>query len=194
MKSKNLLLTLALSLSTSILFAQGFQLGIKGGADIQKISGVSFNEEFAYGYHLGGFAQISINKKLSIQPELYYSAASMNKASNFDTLYTSVDPKKIKFGYINIPILLNIKPGKKLAIQVGPQYGILSNTNLSVKANAENAFKKGDFSMLAGFQLYFNKIRVYGRYQIGLTNINDASSQEKWKSQTVHLGVGLRII
>jgi hypothetical protein len=118
----------------------------------------------------------------------------MNRGNSLDTIYTNVDLKKIKLDYINIPLILNIKPSKKISIQVGPRYGILANSNLSVKKNAENAFKSGDFSMLAGIQFNFSKIRVYGRYQIGLTDINDATSQEKWKSQTIHVGVGLKII
>jgi hypothetical protein len=181
-------------LFSNVLFAQGFELGIKGGADVQKISGVSFKEEFAYGYHLGAYTEIKLSKTFSIQPELYYSAASMNKGNSLDTLYTSIDPKKIKFGYINIPILLNIKLSDKVKLQVGPRYGILNNTNLSVKANAEKALKMGDFSFVSGIQLQYSKIRVYARYQIGLTNINEISTQEKWKSQSIHIGIGLKII
>jgi hypothetical protein len=181
-------------LLSNVLFAQGFELGIKGGADVQKISGVSFKEEFAYGYHLGAYTEIKLSKTFSIQPELYYSAASMNKGNSFDTLYTSIDPKKIKFGYMNIPILFNIKLSDKVKLQVGPRYGILSNTNLSIKANAEKALKMGDFSFVSGIQLQYSKIKVYARYQIGLTNINEISNKENWKSQSIHIGIGLKII
>jgi hypothetical protein len=192
--SKKITIIAFFVLFSNVLFAQGFELGIKGGADVQKISGVSFKEEFAYGYHLGAYTEIKLSKTFSIQPELYYSAASMNKGNSLDTLYTSIDPKKIKFGYINIPILLNIKLSDKVKLQVGPRYGILNNTNLSVKANAEKALKMGDFSFVSGIQLQYSKIRVYARYQIGLTNINEISTQEKWKSQSIHIGIGLKII
>jgi len=181
-------------LFSNVLFAQGFELGIKGGADVQKISGVSFKEEFAYGYHLGAYTEIKLSKTFSIQPELYYSAASMNKGNSLDTLYTSIDPKKIKFGYINIPILFNIKLSDKVKIQAGPRYGILNNTSLSVKANTEKALKSGDFSFVSGIQLQYSKIKVYARYQIGLTNMNEISNKENWKSQSIHIGIGLKII
>ena len=49
-------------LFSNVLFAQGFELGIKGGADVQQISGVSFKEEFAYGYHLGAYTEIKLSK------------------------------------------------------------------------------------------------------------------------------------
>jgi len=179
---------------SNFVFAQGFELGVKGGADVQQISGVSFRDEFAYGYHLGAYTEIKLSKTFSIQPELYYSAATMNKGNSLDTLYTSIDPKKIKFGYINIPILFNIKLSDKVKLQAGPRYGILNNTNLSVKANTEKAFKSGDFGFVSGIQLQYSKIRVYARYQIGLTNINEISNKENWKSQSIHIGIGLKII
>lgn len=179
---------------SNFVFAQGFELGIKGGTDVQKISGISFNEEFAYGYHFGAYTEIKLSKTFSIQPEFYYSAATMNKGNSFDTLYTSIDPKKIKFGYLNIPLLVNIKLSDKVKLQVGPRYGILSSTNLTVKANAEKALKMGDFSFVSGIQLQFSKIRVYARYQIGLTDINELPNKEQWKNQSIHLGIGLKII
>ena len=188
------MLIVSLIMVSFSVFSQGFELGLKGGADVQKISGVSFNEKFAYGYHFGGYSEIKLSKVFSVQPELYYSAATMNKGNSFDTLYTSIDPKKIKFGYMNIPILINIKLSDKVKLQVGPRYGILSNTNLSVKANAEKAFKSGDFAFVSGIQLKYNKIKVYARYQIGLTNMNEFSNKENWKSQSIHIGIGLKII
>jgi hypothetical protein len=174
--------------------AQRFQLGIKAGADIDKISGASFKNEFAYGYHLGGFANIGLGKKVSLQPELYYSTANMKHDTSLNSIYTSVDPSKIKFGYLNIPILLNIKAGEKLSIIAGPKFGILSNSTLSVKSNAQNAFKNGDLAVVAGLQLNFTGIYIYGRYQVGVTNINDVVDQEKWSRQTIHVGVALKII
>ena len=177
-------------------FSQGFELGIKGGADVQQISGVSFNDEFAYGYHFGGYTEIKLSKTFSLQPEFYYSAATMNKGNSLDTLLYDISTNitKIKFGYLNIPILINIKLSDKVRLQAGPRYGILSNTNLSVKANAENALKSGDFAFVSGIQLKYDKIRVYARYQIGLTNMNEISNKENWKSQSIHIGIGLKII
>ena len=183
-----------LVICSNFVFAQVFELGVKGGTDVQKISGFSFKEKFAYGYHLGAFAEIKLSKTFSIQPEFYYSAATMNKGNSFDTLYTSIDPKKIKFGYLNIPLLINIKLSDKVKLQVGPRYGILSSTNLSIKTDAKKAFKSGDFSLVSGLQFNFSKIRVYARYQIGLTNMNQISDKENWKSQSIHIGIGLKII
>jgi hypothetical protein len=182
-------------LFTNLLYAQKFELGIKGGADVQQISGVSFKKEFAYGYHLGAYSEIKLSKVVSIQPELYYSAAIMKKGNSLDTILYDIraNIKQIKFGYINIPILFNFKLSDKVKLQIGPRYGILSNTNLSVKSNAEKAFKSGDFALISGIQLQFSKVRVYARHQIGLTNMNEISNKENWKNQSIHIGIGLKM-
>jgi hypothetical protein len=175
-------------------FAQSFDLGIKGGSDIQKIQGASFSDKFTFGYHFGLFSSLKLSKKLSVQPEVYYSAVEMDTGANFSTVYNSVGISKLKFGYYNIPVLLNIKPNDHYSIQLGPNYKILNDRNLSLVGNGKKAIKAGDFSILAGVQLYFSSFRIYGRYQIGLTNVNDVGDQAKWKSQTIHIGVALKII
>jgi hypothetical protein len=98
---------------------------------------------------------------------------------------------KVKLNYISIPLLLNIRPTKFITFQVGPQFGILQDKSNSLSNNVQSAFKSGDFSMLAGIQLKLLSFRVYGRYGIGLTNINDIAQQDQWKSRTLQLGIGL---
>ncbi len=194
---KKITIVLMLCIGPLISFSQGLHLGIKAGSDIQKIKGTKISEEFAFGYHLGAFGEINISKTIAIQPEIYYSAVDLNKGTDLDTIYQSLDLNsisKIKFGYFNLPILLNIKPSKRFSIQAGPRFGILSDKNLSVKANASNALKKGDLSMIAGVQLYFSNLRIYGRYQLGLSNINEAVGTENWKSAAIHVGIALKLL
>lgn len=63
MKTK-LLLTAAISIISFSAFSQGFKIGAKGGATMNKITGQTFKEEFSYGYHVGGFATIGLGKKI----------------------------------------------------------------------------------------------------------------------------------
>jgi hypothetical protein len=86
-----------------------------------------------------------------------------------------------------------VKLAEQLVLQIGPKYGVLSNTGLTIRQNAENAIKTGDLSAVAGFTLKISKIRLYARYQIGLNNISELQNQEKWKNQVIHAGLGLQI-
>lgn len=173
--------------------AQGFSFGPKVGANITGISGLQFDKGYEFGYHLGGFAEIMLSEKIGIQPEVLWSQTSLTTASSLPDLYsTSLTAlSKVKLNYISVPLLLNIRPAKFITFQVGPQFGILRDKKNSMANDVQTAFKSGDFSMLAGVQLKILSFRIYGRYGIGLSNINDLSSQDAWKSRTLQLGVGL---
>jgi len=189
MKSKLLTLAIFCLFATIPAFAQ-FKVGVKVGADIHKLDGRSFTDEFSFGYHLGGFAEIDLGKKFSIQPELLFSQVNIDTSSKFSDIYQFDSLTKIQLKYLSIPLLLNFKANKILSFQAGPQYSILMNADNTLVENGKNAFKNGDFSLLAGLQINISSVKVYGRYAVGLSNINDLGSQEKWKNQKVQLGIG----
>lgn len=195
MKFKILFIAVAVILFSSAQ-AQIFHLGIKGGANINKITGESFNQQFTYGYHAGAFAELGFGNKLSIQPEVLFNQISSDTSSQFSKVYSSfaTNVSHIKLTYLSIPILLNYKLSNFLEVQAGPQFGMLLNNNNNLVQNGKAAFKKGDLSMLAGLQIKVGSIRVYGRYAIGLDNINDIDNKDKWKSQSFQIGVGFAIL
>ena len=195
MKKKSLaLLTVALALST-FSFAQGLHLGFKAGANIFKVDGKSFNDEFKFGYNLGAFAEINFNQKWGIQPELLWNQTNYRTADNFDDLYPGgKSDVEGKLNYISIPILLTYRPVKVLSLQAGPQFGILASQDKDLLGETKEAFKSGDFSMLGGAQLNLGALRVGGRYVVGLTDINDLGSKEKWKNQGFQLYLGFAIL
>ncbi|MBC7422207.1 MAG: PorT family protein [Ferruginibacter sp.] len=195
MKSKILSLAVAV-LIFSAAQAQSIHLGIKGGTNINKISGESFNQKFTYGYHLGGFAEIGLGTKWALQPEVLFNEINADTSSQFSKIYTSLpsNVKNVKLRYLSIPILLDYKVSNLFALQAGPQFGILMNHDNSLVQDGKSAFKKGDFSMLAGVQLKIASLRIYGRYAIGLNNINDIDNKDKWKSQSFQLGIGLALL
>lgn len=186
----------AVMVFAAISQAQGLRLGAKVGANLNKISGQSFSDGFDLAYHVGGFLEVDFNKKWGIQPEVLWSQTS-TKRTSFNTLYPNdINPlnneQKIKLDYLSIPILLRYNVGNILTLNVGPQFGILLNQDKTLLQNGESAFKGGDFSMVAGGQLNFKYIRIYGRYNIGLQNINDIDDKDKWTNQQIQLGLGLR--
>lgn len=194
MKKSLVILLVAITASASS-FAQ-FRIGPKLGANIGKIEGKGFDEQYKLGYHLGAFAEIPLGKKFGLQPEILWNQINSDTASNFRQIYTELgnqDLKNPQLNYLSIPLLLTYKPVKVLSLQAGPQFGILLNKDKTFIDNGKEAFKSGDFSMLFGAQLNILRVRVYGRYAIGLNNINDISSQEKWKTTGFQLGVGLAL-
>lgn len=190
------IMLVSLVLLTGILnsaYSQGFHLGFKAGANLFKIDGQAFKEGFNFGYNLGGFAEINISKKLGIQPEVLWSQSSYKTASNLaGTVPELSNITTVKLDYLQIPLLLNLRPSKFFTVQLGPQYSIKINDNLSVLQNGKEAFKNGDFSLLGGVQLNLAAFKVGGRYVVGLNNIGDLPNQGTWKNSGFQLYAGFR--
>lgn len=196
MKAKFFLPLFAALLVSQVLMAQ-FHAGFKLGANINKVDGVSFNDQFRYGYHVGGFAEIDLGKKFFLQPEVLFSHYSTTLDSNYKNIYEDVfssGQTKAKLNYLSIPILLNYKIiGKFLSIQAGPQFSVLIDQNKTLLQNGGKAFSDGEFAMVGGLQVKVSAIRVTGRYVVGLNNINDIDNQDKWKNQAFQLSVGFAL-
>ncbi|MDE3250775.1 MAG: PorT family protein [Bacteroidota bacterium] len=171
-----------------------FQLGVKGGVNITKIDGKSFKDEFNYGYSAGAFATVKISNFIQIQPEVLFNQYNTKADTSFHNVLNVSNLKNVSLNYVSIPLLLNITPAKFISFQAGPQYGILLDQHKNLFENGKDAFSKGDLSLLAGVQLNIGSLRINGRYTVGLANINDATSSDKWKNQGFQLGVGFRII
>jgi hypothetical protein len=187
------------TLIISQVSAQGFHLGIKGGANIGKIDGQSFNQQFKFGYSLGAFAELNFNKTWGIQPELLWNQSNTQTSDNFSILYNGVTQENITLNYLSIPILITVRPIPLLSFQFGPQFGILLSQNKDLFNNGEDAFKEGDISILGGAQLNLGGLRVGARYYAGLTDmglktINGTPNHDTWKNQGFQLYVGFRII
>ncbi len=191
MKTKIISFATMLLIFSLSSFSQGLNFGVKGGASINKITGKSFKEEFTYGYHVGGYVTIGLGKKLSLQPEVLFNQINIDKSSYFSSIYQFNKINNIKLTYLSIPLLLNYNVSNILTLQAGPQFGILMDQDKNILQNGEQAFKNGDFSMIGGLQLKLLKFRVYGRYVIGLSNLDNIGDKDKWKSQSIQLGIGI---
>ena len=192
MKTKIFALAVCL-LTTGAAFSQSFSFGLKAGANLGKISGHAFKDEFSLGYHAGAFATIGLGKKFAIQPEVVFNQINTDTSSNFNDVYHFNHINHIKLHYLSIPVLLNYNLNKFIAFQIGPQFGVLLDQNKDILQNGKDAFKTGNFAMVAGLQLHILKFRIYGRFEGGQTNINNIANSDTWKASAFQLGVGLAL-
>ena len=193
MQTKILACLVAALTLTSVSFAQ-FHVGAKAGVNMTKIDGQSFSESFDYGYHLGGFAEIGLGQKWALQPEVLFNQYNSKTTTEFSDIYQGESLKNVTLNYLSIPILLSYTPSKLLSLQGGAQFGVLMDNSKTLVKNGQEAFKDGDFSLLGGVQLNLGSFKVSGRYFVGLNNINDVDSKDKWRNQGFQLSLGLRII
>ncbi|MBI2729250.1 MAG: PorT family protein [Sphingobacteriales bacterium] len=206
---KNILLTGAFLLLTFALIAQkkkhvhdedeaNLRFGFKGTVNINKLDGTPFKDKFSYNYQLGGFIQWNFSYKLGIQPEVNFAQSSGEISDDntiiYDDLFLDGDQKKARLDYLKIPILLNVDigPSQKVKLQVGPQWAQLLNSKVdSLKNPGLEIFKKGDFSLLGGIWIQLPAVHIGARYEIGLSNINNVTDKDKWKSQALQLFAGI---
>jgi len=182
-------------LTVAFASAQSFKLGVKVGATTYKIDGMSFSDEFKWGYHLGGTAEIMFSPTFGIQPEVLFNQSNTKTGYSFDTLYRSINPgtaKEVKLNYMSIPVLLSWRPSPFITFQAGPQFSILMSKERTLLQDGGEAFKNGSVSILGGVQLNILAFRVYGRYGVGLTNLNNIeNNSDKWKSRGFQFGAAM---
>ena len=193
MKSKLLIFAALLFMGTSA-FSQRFTLGVKGGANLGKLSGQTFKDEFTLGYQIGGFATIPFGDKFGLQPEVLFNQTNLDTASRFSEIYPEFSRMNdIQLNSLTIPIMINYNMNKFMTLQAGPQFGVILDQDKNLLQNGEAAFKSGNFALAGGLQLKISKIRVYGRFVGGLTNIDNVGNKESWKTSSIQLGVGLAL-
>ncbi len=182
----------------AVTTAQTIHIGAKAGANLTKIDGKSFNEEYKIGYQAGAFLDIDFNKNWGIQPEVLFSQSQTRVDSGFKEIYqqfpNSVIGHKAHLNYLSIPVLLRLNAGNLLTLNVGPQFSILTNKDQTLVQNGKNAFKTGDVAAVFGAEINLHALKIYGRYNIGLNNLNDISDQDKWKNKQLQFGIGLKIL
>lgn len=171
--------------------AQKLHLFAKVGPNFTKIDGKEFNEEYKTGFHAGGALEIGLSKSISLQPELLFSEVKTFSASTLGSAFNA--SKEVKLNYMSIPLLLKINATKLLSIHLGPEYSILVSDNKDLLQNGESAFKSGNLSLIGGVQLNLSNINIYGRYNVGLSSIEDAPNTDKWKSQQIQLGLAFKV-
>ena len=176
-----------------------FRFGAKGGVNINKISGKSYESGFNYNFQAGVFLQFNISNRFGIQPEVNFvqsqSAFTKDATDIYDDLFLDGSQKKAKMNYLEVPVLLNmnIGPSKRVKLQAGPAYsGLLKQTVDSLKANA-NFYKNSEWSLIGGLWIQVPFINLGARYKLGLTNINGIDDKQTWKSQAIQIFVGITI-
>jgi len=195
-RMKKYLVILLVTLTASATSFAQFRIGPKLGANIGKIDGKGFDEQYKLGYHFGAFAEIPLGKKFGIQPEVLWNQINSDTVTGFSAIYQNLDNQNLsnpQLNYLSIPLLLTCNPVKVLSLQAGPQFGILINKDKNIFQNGKEAFKNGDLSMLFGAQLNILRVRIYGRYAIGLNDISDVTNQEKWTTRGFQAGVGFAL-
>jgi hypothetical protein len=169
-------------------------LGIKVGQNFTSVNSVAVDRHTA-SFHGGLTVQFGLTEKISLVPEILLSQTKLSTNPSIgDVLGDSrYNPETYHLNYLQIPLLVQVKPFPSLLLQAGPQYGILIDQKKDGKENAQLAFNQGEFSFVGGAKVNLGGFFVYGRYVVGLQDISALQDQAKWKTTQWQLGIGMNL-
>ncbi|TMM58774.1 PorT family protein [Maribacter algarum] len=161
---KHSIFTILFCLLFSLVSAQDFSFGVKGGLNVASVGGGTYTGFGGLGskisFHIGGIAEVPISEKFAVQPELLYSSQG--------TKWNFVGGNNLKLDYVNLPILGKYYIIEGLSAEAGPVVGFLISTN----ANKED-YNSLDVAFAIGASYKLNESIFFSlRYNKGLTDIN----------------------
>ena len=178
--------------------------GIKAGANYSNVydsQNQDFNADPKLGFAGGVFVGIPLGSFLGIQPELLYSQKGF-KATG--TLLGSPYSLTRTTNYLDVPILIALKPIGLITILVGPQYSYLLSQkdvydNSIMTVVQEQAFKndnirKNTFGILGGVDINLSNLVIGARVGWDITNNNGdgTSTTPRYKNVYYQATLGYR--
>uniref|UniRef100_UPI00374D65C7 porin family protein n=1 Tax=Flavobacterium sp. TaxID=239 RepID=UPI00374D65C7 len=134
---KKVLLTAVAVFAFSFANAQEVKFGAKAGLNMSSLKSSGFGDtKSLVGFHIGGLAEIKLNDKMSIQPELLYSQEG-GKYEFTDNIFGTVliYNQEIKLSKINIPVSFKYYVIERLSIEAGPQFDFILKAKSEANAN-----------------------------------------------------------
>ncbi|HLO43388.1 MAG TPA: porin family protein [Leadbetterella sp.] len=182
------------------------KIGIKLGGNYSNYydsKGEEFSADSKLGLAGGLFFGIPIGKFLGIQPEILYSQKGYKETGQFlggtYKLTRTTD-------YLDVPLLLSIKPAKFLTIQVGPQYSYLLKQkdvfeNPLTTVEQQNEFKnenirKNILGFIGGLDVNVGKVIIGAKagWDIQNNNGDGTSTNPRYKNAWTQATIGFNIL
>jgi Outer membrane protein beta-barrel domain len=178
--------------------------GVKAGINISNLydtKGEDFSDKSKIGFAGGVFVSIPIGTYLGFQPEVLYSQKGYKGSGNIilaDYEYTrNVD-------YLDIPLLLQIKPIPGLSLLAGPQFSFLlhkglsfDSGNITVEQQTEirnNNIRKNILGVTGGLDIELHPIVISGRvgWDLQHNNGDGTSTDPRFKNVWIQTTLGLK--
>jgi opacity protein-like surface antigen len=200
---KKITLSIVAVLAFGFANAQEVKFGVKGGINLSTLTGDNDEASSKVGFQVGGFAEIKLTDKFSVQPEVLYSLqGAKSEFSEFGLNSKST----LNLSYLNIPVMAKYYVAEKFSLEAGPQIGFLLSAkddtkvtmggeSSSEKINVKDDYKSIDFGVNFGAGYDFTENLSAGlRYNLGLSNIAETVEGESYKvkNSVFSLSVGYK--
>ncbi len=176
---------LSLTIST-ISFSQNLSFGIRGGLNIANLSvdappyyvngGPNIDsKESRTSFNAGIYSQYSVNEKIALQAELFYSGEGVS----FTNPGTE-QPNHINLGYLSLPVFFKYSIVKNFYAMAGPQLSYLLAANCVYMDghvyDAMDEHNKTAISLVPAIGYDWKNFSINLRYQLGVSKLPNPSS------------------
>ena len=207
--NRKFLLIIAVSIIAYHLNAQDsrlqLQYGLKIGVNYSNVydtQGDQFNADPKFGLATGAFIAIPVGRYLGVQPEILFSQKGFRATGNILSL-----PYEFKrtTNFIDIPLLIALKPSGKITLLAGPQYSYLLKqkdeyTGIPISYAQEQEFKnenirKNILCFLGGADFNLSQIVLGIRvgWDIQNNNGDGTSTTPRYKNVWYQATLGFRL-
>jgi len=176
------------------------QFGLKGGinyANVYDEEGDQFTADGKIGFVGGAFLSIPIGRFLGVQPEVLFSQKGYQGSSYLNGIGYSYSRTS---NFIDIPLLIALKPAQGLTILGGPQYSYLikqidkfDDTSVEVNFSNDN-IRKNLLCLVLGFDINLQKIVIGARagWDLQDNNGDGTSTIPRYKNVWYQATIGFR--
>lgn len=182
---KKLILLAAIGGLFSNAQAQGPAFGLKGGLNFSTLNVEGADQKGRFGFNGGVFGRTSPGLMLGLQAELLYS--TRGSSADYSAFFGLVDQNvDFRLNYIELPLLLSIRPVEILDLHVGGYAGYLLSAQVKTSGDLGTAtetldrdnFKSLDAGVAIGAALNLGPAQIGVRYLHGLTKIAEGDAAD----------------
>ena len=178
--------------------------GLKVGANLSNVydsQGDNFVADSKYGLAAGAFLSIPLGKVFGLQPEVLYSEKGFKSTGSLLGTTYSLERST---SFVDVPLLLAIKPVSLITILVGPQYSFLLNKKNSFTGGTTTAeqqklfetdnIRQNVLSFTGGADINLSNfvIGLRANYDTQNNNGDGSSTTPRYKNAWYQATVGIR--
>ena len=183
-----------------------FSFGLKIGSNYSNIydsQGDKFAADGKYGLAAGAFLSLPLGKFIGVQPEVIYSEKGFKGSGSFlGSNYSATRSTT----YIDVPLLLAIKPVSYLTILAGPQYSFLIKqennfTSSLATVDQQKIFdndnvRKNVLGLTGGVDINLSKFVIGARagWDVQNNNGDGTSTTPRYKNAWYQATIGFRFL
>jgi hypothetical protein len=191
MKKRIGVLLAVLALAGTQLFAQSFQLGIKGGGNLSDFLSTQIQNQSSYsalaGWNAGVFVNFWMGNHFAIAPEVLYSTAGAGIKTTTTTPNGIINVNNdLNLCYVSLPLMAKLRFTGGFYMEAGPQVSLNVSSSAWEDQSVRDLTNNAELGAAAGIG-YQSPIGlgVSLRYTVGLTTV-DNTRDATWGDVNMH--------